>query len=285
QDEASLPTKYLASFCMVLLGPPGEAADDYSESLIFHTINSTALPLESEHALKLILGQHRDYDMQPSQEFAYSPDLHFTRLLRDGFLKLPEPAQSRLGGRPLTSLRAAVRGLLEMDPSIATSLNTLNQYSRELLAALNDIVTRLEPEYPTLCKAEFFVELAARVWKVAPDGGAAKARINYVVAFLEKLAAWIGNDGLAALTEGQSLSKQVLDIFTAVRARVPRRVFLARWYPTSEDGAEFDKAKLRLGQMRQSLKEIEGEDGIRLELIDMGTREGSTFPIHAKMYD
>ena len=82
---------------MVLLGPPGEDADDYSESLIFHTINSTALPLESEHAFNLILGQNAAYDMTPEKEFGYSPDLHFTRLMRDGLLRLPQPAQSRLG--------------------------------------------------------------------------------------------------------------------------------------------------------------------------------------------
>ena len=119
QEDSSLSTKYLASFCFVLLGPVGEAADDYSESLIFHTINSTALPLESEHALKLILGQHADYDMTPEKEFAFSPDLHFTRLLRDGLLKLTEPAKARLGNHPLTSLRGAVRGLLEMDEAVS----------------------------------------------------------------------------------------------------------------------------------------------------------------------
>lgn len=102
KDDPAVTTKYLAPFCIVLLGSAGDAADDYSESLIFHTINSTALPLESEHALKLILGQHADYDMPPEREFAYSPDLHFTRLLRDGLLKLPEPVQKRLGNHPLT---------------------------------------------------------------------------------------------------------------------------------------------------------------------------------------
>src|ERR1700704_471523 len=119
KEDSQVPTKYLASFCIVLLGPPSEASDDYSQSLIFHTINSTALPLESEHALKLILGQHPEYDMLPNKEFTFSPDLHFTRFLRDGLLKLPEPAQARLGNRPLTSLRGAVRVLMEIDPNIA----------------------------------------------------------------------------------------------------------------------------------------------------------------------
>src|ERR1035437_10002533 len=99
KEDEHLPKKYLAPFCFVLLGSPEDEADNYSESLIFHTINSTALPLESEHALKLILGQNSDFDMKPENEFTYSPDLHFTRLLRDGLLKLSEPAQSRLGNQ------------------------------------------------------------------------------------------------------------------------------------------------------------------------------------------
>jgi len=285
KQDPQLLTKYLAPFCIVLLGPSGEAADDYSESLIFHTINSTALPLESEHALRLILGQHPDYDMTPEKEFAFSPDLHFTRLLRDGLLKLPEPAQTRLGNRPLTSLRGAVRGLLDMDPAVAKDLPTLKKYSKTLLAALNDVVTRLEPGYPSLCKAEFFIELAARVWKATPDGGNHNMRVGQTVAYLEQLAGWLGKDGLVELKEGKSLSKQVLDIFSAVRTRIPKRVFLARWYPTPKDGEELVTSKLRLKQIRQALKEIEKEEGAHLELVDMGTQTGATFPIHAKMYE
>ncbi len=284
KEDPSLLTKYLAPFCILLLGPVGEAADDYSESLIFHTINSTALPLESEHALKLILGQHPDFDMAPDKEFAFSPDLHFTRLLRDGLLKLPEPAQTRLGNRPLTNLRGAVRGLLDMDPTVAKDLPTLKKYSKALLAALNDIVTRLEPSHPSLCEAEFFIELAARVWKATPDGDH-KERVGASVAYLGQLAGWLGKDGLVELREGQSLSKQVLDIFSAVRARIPKRVFLARWYPTAKDGNDNETAKLRLKQIRQALKEIEKEEGVGLDLVDMGTQTGTTFPIHARMYE
>ena len=285
KENPSLLTKYLAAFCIVLLGPSDEAADDYSESLIFHTINSTALPLESEHALKLILGQHPDYDMTPDKEFAFSLDLHFTRLLRDGLLKLPESAQTRLGNRPLTSLRGAVRGLLDIDPTVAKDLPTLKKYSKALLAALNDIVTRLEPSHPSLCKAEFFIELAARVWKATPDSSDHKTRVGETVAYLEQLAGWLGKDGLVELKERQSLSKQVLDIYSSVRTRIPKRVFLARWYPTEKDGEESVTAKLRLKQIRQAIKELEKEEGARLEVVDMGTQTGTTFPIHVKMYE
>ena len=284
KDDPHLPTKYLAPFCMVLLGPASEEADDYSESLIFHTINSTALPLESEHALKLIFGQNPDFDMKPEVEFAFSPDLHFTRLLHDGLLRLAEPARARLGHKPLTSLRGAVRGLLEMDPSIAKDLPTLRTYSKHILAALSDIVTRLEPTQQTLCQAEYFIELAARVWKATPEGEAHNARVNAAVAYLEKLAVWLGKDGLTNIKESGSLSKQVLDIFNTVKSRIPKRVFLARWYPTASDGEELERAQLRLQQVKNTLKEVEKEEGANLELVDMGTQTGGTFPIHAKMY-
>lgn len=284
-EDASLATKYLAPFCIVLLGPPGDAADDFSESLIFHTINSTAQPLESEHALNLILGQHPAFDMAPDKEFAFSAELHFTRLLRDGLSKLPVPSQARLGPRPLTALRAAVLGLLDMDAAVASDLPALQKYSAALLAALNDIVTRLEPHHPALCKAEFFIELAARVWKATPEDGSHQTRVNSAVAYLEQLSTWLGNDGLVELKDGRSLSKQVLDIFSAVRSRIPKRVFLARWYPTQEDGTAFEAAKLRLKQIRQTLKDIEKEEGLHLDLVDMGTQTGATFPIHAKMYE
>jgi hypothetical protein len=285
EDDPGLASKYLASFCMVLLGPADEEADNYAESLIFHTINSTALPLESEHALRLILGQGRDYDMPPDQEFAYSPELHLTRLLRDGLLALSEPAQGRIGEKPLTSLSRAAQGLLELNPDVAADRETLTSYARALIAALDDIVTRLEPTQPALCAADYFIELAARAWEATPSGAAHASRVNEVVEYLGLLANWLGTDGLVNLNASDPLSKQLIEIYSAVRARVPRRVFLARWYPRASDGEHLEKAKLRLDQIKAALRQLEEEDGQRLELIDMGSQAGSTFPIQDEMYE
>jgi hypothetical protein len=71
-------------------------------------------------------------------------------------------------------------------------LPTLKRYSKALLAALNDIMTRLEPSQPSLCKAEFFIELAARIWKATPEGDDHNARVNAAVAYLTQLAGWFG---------------------------------------------------------------------------------------------
>ena len=40
QDNPTVPTKFIAPFCLILLGDAGNEADDYVESLIFHTINN-----------------------------------------------------------------------------------------------------------------------------------------------------------------------------------------------------------------------------------------------------
>jgi hypothetical protein len=57
-------------------------------------------------------------------------------------------------------------------------------------------MTRLEPSQPSLRKAEFFIELAARVWKATPDSSDHNARVNAAVLYLTQLAGWFGGDGL-----------------------------------------------------------------------------------------
>ena len=49
--------------------------------------------------------------------------------------------------------------------------------------------------------------------------------------------------------------------------------------------ADAPECALRLQQLRQTLANILATHGIALELIDMGTEEGGTFPIHTKMYE
>ena len=165
-EDPNTPTKYLAPFCMVLLGPTDNGADDFAESLIFHTINSTALPLESEHGLRLLLGQDPAHAMTPDNEFSYNPALHLTRLLADRLRGLPQPARQRFGERPLNVLWESARNLIAMDEAIAQDRQALTTFADDLFAALADIATRLTVNHPSLCGTYGFFELAARVWRV-----------------------------------------------------------------------------------------------------------------------
>lgn len=284
-EDPNTPTKYLAPYCMVLLGETDNDADDFAESLIFHTINSTALPLESEHGLRLLLGQNPAHAMTPDNEFAYNPALHLTRLLADRLRGLPQPARQRFGERPLTTLWESARNLIAMDEAIVRDRQTLTAFADELFAALADISTRLTVNHESLCRTYGFLELAARVWREA-KGDDYEQKVRWAVDYLDRLGHWLGVQGVTDLLDSRSSAEQLLKTFKAVQSRIPKRVFLARWYPPPDAPNDaHNKANLRLQQLRQTLSNLQQQRGIQLELIDMGTEEGGTFPIHNRMYE
>lgn len=284
-EDPNTPTKYLAPFCMVLLGLVDNDADDFAESLIFHTINSTALPLESEHGLRLLLGQDPAHAMTPDNEFAYNPALHLTRLLADRLRGLPQPARQRFGERPLTALWESARNLIAMEEAIAQDRQTLTAFADNLFAALADIATRLTVNHPSLCGTYGFFELAARVWREAV-GDDHEQKVRWTVDCLDRIGHWLGGQGITNLLDPLSPAEQLLKTFKAAQSKIPKRVFLARWYPTQDAPHDaYNRANLRLQQLRQTLANLQQQHGIGLELIDMGTEEGGTFPIHSRMYE
>ncbi len=284
-EDPNTPTKYLAPFCMVLLGPTDNDADDFAESLIFHTINSTALPLESEHGLRLLLGQDPAHAMTLDNEFAYNPALHLTRLLADRLRGLPQPARHRFGERPFTVLWDSARNLIAMNDAIAQDRQALTAFADDLFAALADITTRLTVDHPSLCRTYGFFELAARVWREAL-GDDHEQKVRWSVDYLDRIGHWLGDQGITSLLDPLSPSEQLLKTFKAAQSRIPKRVFLARWYPPKGvPNNAHNRANLRLQQLRQTLANLQRQHGIGLELIDMGTEDGGTFPIHSRMYE
>lgn len=284
-EDPNTPTKYLAPFCMVLLGSTDNDADDFAESLIFHTINSTALPLESEHGLRLLLGQDPAHAMTPDNEFSYNPALHLTRLLAVRLQGLPQPARQRFGERPLTTLWESARNLIAMDEAIAQDRQTLTTFADDLFAALADIATRLTVNHPSLCRTYGFFELAARVWRESV-GDDHEQKVRWTVDYLDRIGHWLGGQGITNLLDPLSSAEQLLKTFKAAQSRIPKRVFLARWYPPQDAPNDaHNRANLRLQQLRQTLTNLQQQHGIGLDLIDMGTEEGGTFPIHSRMYE
>lgn len=71
----------------------------------------------------------------------------------------------------------------------------------------------------------------------------------------------------------------VIRLYDEIYEHVPKKAFLARWYPDAEiDGLEADKAKHRV----QAMQDV--ADELNLELTDLGTRETGTFDIRQVMY-
>jgi hypothetical protein len=277
---AGQANRYKAPFCLLLLGDVNDAAHDYSEALIFHTINSMAKPLDGEQALQLILGQSAAYTPPPHQEFAFAPALHLTRLLDESLRGLPEPARTRMGGRTLARLSIASKELVRSYPENAATLDALTTFRDEIIGALSDVCTHLNDDFPDFCAADYFIELASHVWMRTNSTDGHGKRLAETVDYLRDMARWMGADGMRGLTTGKPLGRQLTEIYDAVISRVPKKVFLARWYPNVDEGAQLGRATNRLTALKQLV-----ESEMKMELIDMGTQEGGTYPIHQRMYE
>ena len=277
---AGQANRYKVPFCLLLLGDVGIAALDYTEALVFHTINSTAKPLDGEQALQLILGQSAGNTPAPQQEFAFAPALHLTRLLDESLRGLPEPARTRLGGRSLARLSIASKELLRSYPEKAATLEALTAFSGEIMGALSDVCTHLNGEFPDFCAADYFIELAGHVWMRSKAQDSHDKRLAETVNYLRDMARWMGADGMHGLTTGQPLGRQLTQIYDAVVTRVPKKVFLARWYPSLADGDQQGRANNRYEALKQL---VEGE--MKMQLVDLANKEGGTYPIHHTMYE
>ena len=80
------------------------------------------------------------------------------------------------------------------------------------------------------------------------------------------------------IAEAKTISlDDLINIFDKVYDNIPKKVFLARWYPATTD-PEYNKAKLRLNAIKAIAEELD------LELIDIGTQQTGTFDIRTVMY-
>jgi hypothetical protein len=132
--------------------------------------------------------------------------------------------------------------------------------------------------------SEYFVELAGHIWMQA-GGTNHDEKLRNTQKRMEQVATWLGHDGLRWLQSNKPLGRQLLDIYAEVEKRTPKNVFLARWYPTAGQGEALQRAQYRLDQIRATLADLERTDGVRLNLIDMGTQSALVTPIHAEMYN
>lgn len=277
--DPAVASKYLAPFCAILLASPGDANDDYVESMIFHTINNKAVPLDSEHALKLVLGQAAKFRATSEEEFSSDPALHLTRLLKNKIDLMPPTQQRRLGRTPATVLNSAASALVGKSTTLALNRSDMVKYANELSGAITDILARLPANHPELCKADFFIELASLAWSDTDPTQEPDLRINQAVVTLEGIGRWLGRDGMHRIQSKRSIAQQLMEIYRSVQSRVPKKVFLARWYPMDSDKKEKTRADLRLAELKKAT------DSLGLELIDMGTKEGGTYQIPTAMYD
>jgi hypothetical protein len=191
---------------------------------------------------------------------------------------MPQVHRSRLGNTPATVLYSAACAMVAQNNSLAQNRQTIATFADDVSGAITDILARLNSSHPELCKADYFIELASLAWGETDQTTTHDARIDQAVKKLEAMGRWLGRDGMHKIQSKRSIAQQLFEIYRSLELRIPKKVFLARWYPNDTDGTEKRRAELRLAEIRRVVSEL------GLELIDMGTEVGGTYQIPPAMY-
>ena len=304
RDEETEPSRYRVPFCLILLGPPEDEDDDFHEAQIFHTINSTALPLESEHALKLILAQD-EYLFNAENEWETDPVLHLTRHLHKQLdaqsRRKPVAIGKQLGVHPVVGAHRVARLLMNWEPTLFESRVEARDFAPKFADALTIVIRNsLGPADALLRSMPFFLEFAAlpllHCWpedKRLTDISTSDAQ-PLLCNFWEwaRPALWIGDDWelnhaeiTLRLQRNPPDAHQLWRLYQAALARVPRRLFLARWNP-GDDTVSLDarRAGYRLKSIHQTIENLKVK-GIYLELIDIDSQKRGTYPIALEIWN
>ena len=262
-----------------------DAGDDFTESMVFHVINTKSEPVASEHALTLVMGQSQDY-LPDADLYDTAPELYLAALLRRGIEPSMGGLYGRLGSEPLTALHGAAQALVEAGavPKENAFEDVKDEYKAVAEAfggLLANVFPALREGYPVLCAADLFAELAARVW--LEEKGESDEQISATVETLRALGRWLGDQDL---NERGWQARQLLATYEAVLAAAPTEVFFARWWPDKDVLTEAAKdARARKAVFKEVMEEVEAEIGIPLKRVDLEDSEGETFLIRPLLFE
>ena len=120
-------------------------------------------------------------------------------------------------------------------------------------------------------------EIAATTTNIAVIGALAYYRLTDDFKYRGFLS-WIKKNNIGNVEKLHI--EDVINLYNEIYQHVPKKAFLARWYPSAEhDGREeAERANCRILAMKEVAKEL------NLELTDLGTCTTGTFDIRKRMY-
>ncbi|GHU17104.1 hypothetical protein FACS189475_00390 [Betaproteobacteria bacterium] len=254
-----LTNDILIPFCLIVF-PSEEEAKNNSRA-IFHNINSKQIPLKLEQNIKIIIESHTvftDSILEKSQPFG----LHykFTRDLLCGTEKLDfdyfPHIKSLVHDRKYSFFADLFRYLLKE--------RLINEG-----AAVSDVKQKIVN-----------IENALKEASVTSSNNCAivGALAYYKLADPDKynrFLKWVSKNHIA---DAKNVGiDEMIRIFDKVYDNIPKKIFLARWYPASTD-KEHNNAEHRLNAIKSVVEDL------GLEFIDIGTRVTGTFDIRTVMY-
>lgn len=245
-------------YCVLIFRNEDES-QQYSRA-IFHNINSKQIPLKLEENHSVIIegiNAFSDYVLQTDPSFG--PEFILTRqLMREIKLEYFPAVSACIHCARFTYFIDLFRYLLEkgmVQPDNA--VQTIKRQLYEIEAALRETEITTTTSNIAIIGAMSYYKLAH------PD------KYRHFVLWVKKNH--IGDVEMLHIDD-------VINIYDKVYLGVPRKAFLARWYP-GETEAEHANAEHRFAKIREVVLSL------GLELVDMGTRETGTFDIRTLMWD
>lgn len=249
-------------FCLILFQTPQEN-EQYSRA-IFHNINAKQIPLLLEENLKVILSSREVFsDDKLISDPSFGWSYYLARKIINEIDYSYFPLIYSFIGKMQYSFFVDLFSYLIQNDSMEKS---------------DEAVEKLKSELVKIERSLADVEIAGAAPNVAIIGALAFYRLTSASKYRGFLS-WIVKNNICSIDNLQT--SEVIRIYNEIYEHVPKKVFLARWYPNAEnDGeAETDRAANRLQAMEAVANEL------NIELIDLGTRETGTFDIRTVMYN
>lgn len=248
-------------FCLILCQNPDDE-NRYSRA-IFHNINAKQIPLDLEENLKVILGSSEvfsDDKLKTDPSFGWKYYLARKTIYTIDFSYFPSINSYISASKysffvDLYGFLIKNKSVEENDSAIATVKSQLVEVEQALVES----------------------EITATTTNIAVIGALAYYKLTNESKYRGFLS-WIKKNNIGNVEKLHI--DDVINLYDEIYEHVPKKVFLARWYPSAEhDGDdEFRKAESRISAIKEIVQQL------NLELTDLGTRETGTFDIRDVMY-
>lgn len=248
-------------FCLILCQNPDEE-NRYSRA-IFHNINAKQIPLDLEENLKVILKSPEVFsDDKLKTDPSFGWKYYLARKTIDTIDFTYFTSINAYISSSKYSFFVDLYGFLIENKSIEENDSAIAQVKSQLSEVNQALVES---------------EITATTTNIAIIGALAYYRLTNESKYRGFLS-WIKKNNIGNVEKLHI--DDVINLYDEIYEHVPKKVFLARWYPSAEhDGNdEYRKAESRISAIKEIVQQL------NLELTDLGTRETGTFDIRDVMY-
>ena len=249
---------FILPFCLLLFRNPKE--NEQFTRAIFHNINAKQIPLNLEENLKVILESEQVFSndvLKTDNSFGWKYYLARKTIQELDFSYFP--SINAYISNAKYSFFVELYGYLIKNGSIQETEEAVETIKTQLVDVENALVQS---------------EIVATTTNIAVIGALAYYRLTNEFKYRGFLS-WIKKNNIGNVEKLHI--EDVINLYDEIFEHVPKKTFLARWYPADTD-AEYNQSVHRVNAIKEVAEEL------NLQLTDLGTRDTGTFDIREVMY-